>query len=302
VGKQRGTTVARHDEGKAAGQGRPITRHPLFPAVAALWGAALLLVVGLVSGPGPIAGILSALHIDRLLPQAAPPFGQTARGVFALALALAGGAIALFLAHRLGRDDAARAARREASAARAQDRRALREEADPHDDLAAFTPVMAPPAGPPPVLDVAGFAAAHAALPPLADELDCDQPVSGPVSVPVVGGTAARRIVSADLATLSELELMERLALALERWRAMGGASPAVPPPAALIHVAERGPEPAREPEMVFPALAPRHPVAAAQAARVPADPAPETALDPQATEAALRSALASLRRMSGAA
>lgn len=296
--KQRGTTVARHDEGKAAGQGRPITRHPLFPAVAALWGAALLLVVGLVSGPGPIAGILSALHIDRLLPQAAPPFGQTARGLFALALALAGGVIALLLAHRLGRDDAARAARREASAARAQDRRALREEADPHDDLAAFTPVMAPPAGPPPVLDVAGFAAAHAALPPLADAPDRDQPVS----VPVAGGTAARRIVSADLATLSELELMERLALALERWRAMGGASPAVPPPAALVHVAERGPEPTPEPAMVFPTLAPRHPVAAAQAARVPADPAPETALDPQATEAALRSALASLRRMSGAA
>lgn len=299
--------MARH-QGKTAGQGRPIARHPLFPVIAALWGTALFFVLAIAIGPGPLAGLLSALHIDRLVPQAAPPFGQTARLLFALALGAVGGVTGLILARRLGTDDAARDARREAAVIRKQDARALREEADPQDDLAAFEPVMAPPAGPPPVLDVAGFAAAHATLPPLVDESESagevllTQEVLPALPAPTIGA-AARRIVSADLATLSELELMERLALALDRWRAMGGASPAVPPPAALLRAAGPGPEPT----MGVPTLAP---VPAARPTDAPAavepplarDQAGATPPDPAATEAALRDALASLRRMSGAA
>jgi len=318
--------VARH-EGKAAGKGRPVTRHPLFPVIAALWGGALVFVVALATGPGPIAGLVSALHVDRLIPQAAPPFGQTARLLFAVVLGLAGAGAGLILARHLGTDDTARAARREAATVRRQDRRALREEADPQGDVGAFEPVMAPPAGPPPVLDVAGFAAAHATLPPIPDVPDGAEPYAltasdelraaedviphGDVATPAApppatGGAAARRIVSADLASLSELELMERLALALERWRAMGGDTPAVPPPAGLLRAAERGPAPAA----VFPALAPPpadlspaapHPNAVAAPASPVGSPEPAPS-NPQATEAALRDALASLRRMSGAA
>lgn len=303
---------ARHD-GNGAGKGRPIARHPLFPLIAALWGVALFFVLALATGPGPVAGILSAIHVERLVPQAAPPFGQTARLLFAIAFGLAGALAGLALARRLGTDDATRAARREAAAARRQDRRALREEADPQTDVTAFEPVMAPPAGPPPVLDVAGFAAAHATLPPIADEAvdaavdagDASEPVSlsavdgvPPDAMPAttpVGGAAARRIVAADLATLSELELMERLALALERWRAMGGATPAVPPPAGLLRTGEPAPQAAP----AFPAAvaSPAAPHSNALAAAIASEPS-----DPEGTEAALRQALASLRRMSGAA
>lgn len=77
----------------------PISRHPLFPAAVALWFAALLGLGSLAIRASVLERIVLALHLDLVIPAAAPPLGFTARMLLALALA-AGGAVAGFLLAR----------------------------------------------------------------------------------------------------------------------------------------------------------------------------------------------------------
>lgn len=79
----------------------PITRHPLFPAIVALWFAALFGLGSLAIRPGLLESAVLATHIDLLFPAAAPPLGITARIVLALTLALGGGALGAYVARRI---------------------------------------------------------------------------------------------------------------------------------------------------------------------------------------------------------
>ena len=77
-----------------------ISRHPLFPAIAALWLAALLGVGSFVIPSGVVESLVSLLRIDRVVPAAAAPLGMTARLLIAAVFGLAG-AVGGYLAARV---------------------------------------------------------------------------------------------------------------------------------------------------------------------------------------------------------
>lgn len=81
----------------------PISLHPAFPAIVALWFAALL---GLGSMILPVVLIERAVEVTgiaALIPAASPPLGLMARSLIALASALAGAVIGVAIARRVAR-------------------------------------------------------------------------------------------------------------------------------------------------------------------------------------------------------
>lgn len=101
--------------GRGAGQGKgakpqPITRHPLFPVLVALWFGALFGLGSLAVRIGLVEALVLKLRIDLILPFAAPPLGMKARALIALAMAITGALAGLWLGRQLGRDRQARPA------------------------------------------------------------------------------------------------------------------------------------------------------------------------------------------------
>jgi hypothetical protein len=97
----------------------PISRHPLFPAMVCLWFAALFGLGSLAIRPSLLESAVLALHIDLMVPAAAPPLGITARIILALGMFVIGAVIGLLLALRLARPNAQQTARRRTAKAAA---------------------------------------------------------------------------------------------------------------------------------------------------------------------------------------
>ena len=106
------------DSSGAHGARPPISLHPAFPAVVALWFACLLGLGSMVLPVALFERIAAASGIVALIPAAASPFGFAARGLIAVAMAIAGALLGRAIARRVahahdGRDDSqARGARR----------------------------------------------------------------------------------------------------------------------------------------------------------------------------------------------
>ena len=81
----------------------PISLHPAFPAIVALWFAALLGLGSMVLPVVLIERVVELTGISAFVPAASPPLGFTARGLIALAGAAAGAAIGLAIARRISR-------------------------------------------------------------------------------------------------------------------------------------------------------------------------------------------------------
>lgn len=75
----------------------PLSSHPLFPAVIALWFAALFGLSTLVLRTSLLEDAVRTLGVDLLIPAAAPPLGLAARILFALVCALCGGVLGYVL-------------------------------------------------------------------------------------------------------------------------------------------------------------------------------------------------------------
>lgn len=279
--------------GTKARKSKPISAYPLFPAFVALWFGALFGLSSLAVGVPNLERAVAALQLQTVLPAAAPPLGMTARALIALAMTGAGAVLGLIIALLVARrhkpkkakaevrvrardthpDAPARkpiSAHEEFGDSGEHDREAVREmqalraamaeePEDAEDDvpaLPAFLADEAPAAEPEP--------AAQLARPAL------DEPKPEAFGRPI--GEAAERIVSADLEDLSPVELLERLAIAMQRRldrraaAAEGETEEPQDPPGSVT---------------IFPA-APRE--------------------DPDETEKALREALAALQRMTGTA
>ncbi|WP_421839633.1 hypothetical protein [Novosphingobium sp.] len=87
--------------GKRKRPSAPVTAHRLFPALAAVWFAALL-GLGSLAIPGSLLGaIVVKTGLPALVPAAAPPLGFTAHLLVAFALAMFGAALGLALGIRL---------------------------------------------------------------------------------------------------------------------------------------------------------------------------------------------------------
>lgn len=79
----------------------PISQHPAFPAVVALWFAALLGLGSMVLPVALIERIVEITGASALVPAASSPLGFTARLLIALASAIAGAAIGIAIARHL---------------------------------------------------------------------------------------------------------------------------------------------------------------------------------------------------------
>ncbi len=82
-------------------QATPISSHRFFPAIVALWFAALFGLGSLVLPAALFDEIASASHIGALIPAMAPPLGLTARMLIALAAAVGGTMAGLWLARKV---------------------------------------------------------------------------------------------------------------------------------------------------------------------------------------------------------
>lgn len=92
------------EQDRKRSQGKqPITAHPLFPATVALWFGALFGLGGFAVRPALLESLVLAIHLDTVIPAAAPPLGITFRVLFALALAGAGGALGAFVGRAVAR-------------------------------------------------------------------------------------------------------------------------------------------------------------------------------------------------------
>jgi hypothetical protein len=78
----------------------PLSAHPAFPAIVALWFAALLGIGSLVLPVVLIERLATVTGIALIVPAAKPPLGLTARVLVALAGSIAGAAIGLFIARK----------------------------------------------------------------------------------------------------------------------------------------------------------------------------------------------------------
>lgn len=257
--------------------GRSISRHPLFPAVAGLWAAAILVIASAAFGVPLLERVIALTHVDSLIPAAAAPVGVTARLLLALALGAVGGVAGYVLAWKRA-NPKQKAVRKVFSVADAQlgappiwPSESAETEIEPE---AAASPE--PEAEGPALPDDGEAQAAPAAVAEPAIE-----PVAEAVTAPPphpASPTAAQRIAHADLADLSHVELMERLAIALQRRQEL------VPVEAATTEELVTAVVP-------FPGLADRQITRAAPPSTLPRPV-------PQKTEQALREALAQLQRI----
>jgi hypothetical protein len=93
-----------HDKpGKTRAKAKPVTAHPLFPAVVALWFGALFGLGSLAIRVGLLEAVVLTSRIDTVLPAAAPPLGVSARILLALVLAALGALIGATIARRIAR-------------------------------------------------------------------------------------------------------------------------------------------------------------------------------------------------------
>ena len=78
-----------------------IVTHRWFPKVIGLWFAALFGLCSLALAPGMLEAVVTTLGIDRIVPAAAPPLGQTARLLLAMGMAGVGEIVGLVIGARL---------------------------------------------------------------------------------------------------------------------------------------------------------------------------------------------------------
>lgn len=99
-------TIAFDEPGEKGAAKTPISLHPAFPAIIALWFAALLGLGSLVLPAVLLERAVAATGLASLLPAAAAPLGFTARAMIAVVAALAGASIGIAIARRVAKSQA----------------------------------------------------------------------------------------------------------------------------------------------------------------------------------------------------
>ena len=121
---------------------QPISAHPLFPAVVALWFGALFGLGSLAVRPSLLENLVLQSHIDLVIPAAAPPLGITARILLALMMAALGALLGIWLSRRLIRPSIEIPERKRGAKELAAQRPRVRSR-DAHPDAPARRPISA---------------------------------------------------------------------------------------------------------------------------------------------------------------
>jgi hypothetical protein len=199
---------------------RPVTARPWFPGALGLWFAALFGLTSLVVPPAVLERFVTTIGLDRVLTAAAPPLGETARLLIAVAASAVGEIVGLLIGRALARKPNAgvTAATFEAEDAEAIDapwpppeRRAQERRFEaPRRPLFASEDLVLPQVDAAPAL-----AAPH------------PEPEPEPELAPPEPKAALPPLAAAPLEDLGAAQLTERLALALTSRKARGEGVPA---------------------------------------------------------------------------
>ncbi|TIX48950.1 hypothetical protein [Alteraurantiacibacter aquimixticola] len=95
-------TFAEDDMMEDAPRKAPVSTHPAFPFIVALWFAALLGLGSLVVPVALVEMLVVKTGISSIVSAAAPPLGFTARAMIAIAFTVLGGLAGLTIARRIG--------------------------------------------------------------------------------------------------------------------------------------------------------------------------------------------------------
>lgn len=239
-------------------KGKPISSHPLFPAVVALWFGALFGLGSLAIRPTLIEGLVLKTGLDLVVPAAAPPLGVTARILIALIMASLGAAIGAALAVRANRPKTEVRERKRTAAnpgAAAEAEAALWNSRNVYTDGPVFRPISAhEELGE--ALDSPGLLAGRRRS--LAVELE-ERPFEPHDFAPLPGGEPQIFDISAtQLAPVAELDPVEANALADAPLDLGAFPAPAPAQPQAPLDWSAPPPAPAQSPlvEREVPALA----------------------------------------------
>lgn len=242
-----------------AAQGwQPIFAHPLFAIIVPMWFAATFALSTLAVRGALIEQLVLSSQIELLLPMATPPLGMTARLLLAAAFGVGGGLLGWLTIRLIAPGTARRPARRPARRSVADPRPATSDhplirlrEADAHPDAPARRPIWAheelgaqsfdSPVSAralpvrhdhdepkPPVETAPAPLPDSAPVPIMAPEPAAPKPMAlspGFPIAPVDGPSAADHIARAPLESLSHIELIERLAIVMQRHHAATGAT-----------------------------------------------------------------------------
>lgn len=80
---------------------KPITAHPMFPAVTALWSGTFLGLGSFALAPRLLEGPIVALGLPQILPAVAPPLGLTARVLVMVAMMIGGALLGFIVGRRI---------------------------------------------------------------------------------------------------------------------------------------------------------------------------------------------------------
>ena len=132
----------------AAPRQSSIVAHPWFPKMIGLWFAALFGLCSLALAPELLERIVTTLGIDRIIPAAAPPLGQTARLLLAMGMAGVGEIVGLLIGARLAAPKRQEPARRRglksaAAAVESSEEAPQLRDRDRHPDAPARKPLSA---------------------------------------------------------------------------------------------------------------------------------------------------------------
>ena len=264
------------DRNQAGAARVPLAAHPLFPAIVALWLAALLAIGSLLVPAGLLERAVAALGIDSVVPAARAPLGFTARLLVAFVLGF-GGAIAGFLGARRLADRSVTTTRTRrpapahaAEAAGADEPAPATDDDDESEDLARLAAARNTSSAAPqrrrgltsetddsarPILEISAIPALEplAQTEPAPADSTAPQAASATAQAPAspqpagphfrnaaeMGGEAAIRLCAAPLESLGVVQLVERFALAIQARRLRDAAAAAIlptPPAAAPFH------------------------------------------------------------------
>lgn len=120
----------------------PVAQHPLFPAAAALWSAALLGSASLAIRLSLIDSFVMSTRIDLIVPAATPPLGVTARILLALGFAAFGATLGAWMGRKLGQHQPNRHERNRNALGGAPEKPRVRQR-DAHPDAPARRPISA---------------------------------------------------------------------------------------------------------------------------------------------------------------
>ena len=133
---------------EAAPSKASIVAHPWFPKMIGLWFAALFGLCSLALAPEMLERIVTTLGLDRIVPAAAPPLGQTARLLLAMGMAGVGEIAGLLIGARLAAPKRSEPVRRRGLKSAAADADANEDapqlrDRDRHPDAPARKPLSA---------------------------------------------------------------------------------------------------------------------------------------------------------------